>query len=74
MLDRKVKAIRDWPKSRNVQEVRQFFGLANYYRRFIKNFGQISGPLSELFKSDDGDKRKKRPIAWIQGIKLPLKG
>jgi hypothetical protein len=56
MLDKNVKAIRDWSKPRNVQEVRQFFGLANYYRRFIKNFGQISGPLSKLFKSDDDEK------------------
>ena len=70
MLDRKVKAIRDWPTPKNVQEVRQFFGLANYYCRFIKNFGQISASLSELFKSDDGDKRKKRPIVWTIGHQL----
>src|SRR5436190_24253148 len=40
------------------------FGLANYYRRFIKNFGLIAAPLSELFKEHGSDKRKKRPIVW----------
>ena len=64
VLDKKVKIIREWPQPKNVQEVRQFFGLANYYRRFIKNFGLIAAPLSELFKEHGGDKRKKRPIVW----------
>jgi len=27
-----------WPESKNVKDVRKFLGLANYYRRFIKNF------------------------------------
>ena len=36
----------------------------NYYRRFIKHFSMIAAPLSSLFKSDDGDKRKNRPVVW----------
>ena len=64
VLDKKVKIIREWPQPKNVHEVRQFFGLANYSRRFIKNFGLISAPLSGLFKEHDGDKRKNRPIVW----------
>src|SRR5437667_1033670 len=49
---------------RELLNVKQFFGLANYYRRFIKNFGLIPAPLSELFKERSGDKRKKRLIVW----------
>src|SRR5204863_9724611 len=60
----------EWPQPKNVQEVRQFFGLANYYRRFIKNFGLIAAPLSELFKEHGGDKRKKRPIVWNMAHQL----
>ena len=65
MLDsKKVKIIREWPTPKNVHEVRQFFGLANYYRRFIKGFGSIAAPLAELFKQEGDDKRKNRPIIW----------
>ena len=32
VLDKKVKIIREWPQPKNVHEVHQFFGLANYYR------------------------------------------
>src|SRR5436309_2681894 len=65
VLDSKVRAIKEWPQPRNVQEVRQFYGLVNYYRRFIRHFSIIAAPLSDLFKSEDnGDKRKRRPIVW----------
>ena len=64
VLDSKVRAINEWPQPKNVQEVRQFYGLVNYYRRFIRHFSLIAAPLSDLFKSDDNDKRKRRPIAW----------
>ena len=64
VLDSKVKAIRDWPQPRTVHEVRQFYGLVNYYRRFIKHFSMIGAPLSSLFRSDDGDKRRNRPVIW----------
>jgi hypothetical protein len=64
VLDSKVKVIKEWPQPKNVQEVRQFYGLVNYYRRFIRHFSIIAAPLSDLFKSYEGDKRKKRPIAW----------
>ena len=40
--------IRQWPEPRTVTEVRQFFGLCSYYRRFVKNFSIIAKPLSDL--------------------------
>ena len=64
VLDAKVKVIKEWPQPMNVQEVRQFYGLVNYYQRFIRHFSIIAAPLSDLFKSYEGDRRKKRPIAW----------
>nr|GFB36284.1 putative reverse transcriptase domain-containing protein [Tanacetum cinerariifolium] len=44
----KVEAIRNWSAPTTPTEVRQFLGLAGYYRRFIESFLLISKPLSKL--------------------------
>ena len=64
VLDKKIKIIRDWPVPKNVHEVRQFFDLTNYYRRFIHGFDSIAAPLAALFKQENSDKRKNRSIVW----------
>jgi hypothetical protein len=33
-----IRAILDWPTPKNVTELRSFFGLCNYYRRFVRGF------------------------------------
>jgi len=62
----KIAIIRDWPQPKNVHEVRQFLGLASYYRRFIRGFAQIAVPLFELLKEADAEtrKRKFRAVNW----------
>jgi len=57
MQKEKVEGVLNWPAPRNVKEVQKFLGLANYYRRFIKDFAQIAAPLHVLV-------RKKQKWKW----------
>ncbi|KAL5463574.1 hypothetical protein EMCRGX_G032483 [Ephydatia muelleri] len=43
----KVKAVEEWPIPHNATEVRQFLGLASYYRRFIQNFADVAAPFTQ---------------------------
>ena len=64
VLESKMCVIKDWSQSKNVKEARQFYDLVNYYHRFIRCFTVIAASLSDFFKSEDNDKRKRRSIVW----------
>ena len=42
---RTLEAVREFPQPKNIKNIRQFLGLAGYYRRFIHNFSGIAKPL-----------------------------
>ena len=48
----KVDKINSFPTPTNVKEVRSFTGLAQFYRKFIKDFSKISRPLFDLLQKD----------------------
>ena len=48
----KIQDITDWPCPTNPTEVRQFLGLASYYRRYILNFSNIAAPLYLLTQNN----------------------
>lgn len=45
MDPRKTLVLKNWTPPRTVKQVQQFLGLANYYRRFIKDFSKVAAPL-----------------------------
>ena len=47
-----LAAIREIPLPKTATEVRSFLGLAGYYRRYVKNFAAIAGPLHALTSKD----------------------
>ena len=48
----KIDGVLSWLEPKNVKDVRKFLGLANYYRRFIKNFAQVARLMNVLTRKD----------------------
>ncbi|GBG69815.1 hypothetical protein CBR_g4644 [Chara braunii] len=48
-----------------ITQVRAFLGLASYYRRFIKGFAAIAGPLTNLLHKD-------QPLIWTPECDQPF--
>ncbi|GJX61141.1 retrotransposon protein, putative, ty3-gypsy subclass [Tanacetum coccineum] len=44
----KIEAVKNWASPTTPTKIRQFLGLAGYYRRFIKDFSKIAKYLTEL--------------------------
>ncbi|GKA47633.1 putative reverse transcriptase domain-containing protein [Tanacetum coccineum] len=58
----KIESIKDWESPKTPMDIRQFLGLAGYYRRFIKGFLKIAKSMTKLtqkgVKFDWGDKQE----------------
>ncbi|GKE03882.1 putative reverse transcriptase domain-containing protein, partial [Tanacetum coccineum] len=44
----KIESIKDWASPKTLTEIRQFLGLAGYYRRFIEGFSKIAKSMTKL--------------------------
>nr|GFB47985.1 putative reverse transcriptase domain-containing protein [Tanacetum cinerariifolium] len=58
----KIESVKDWAAPKSPTEIRQFLGLAGYYRRFIEGFLKIAKPMTKLtqrkVKFEWGDKQE----------------
>ena len=49
-----LQVLKTWPKPKSLFEVRSFFGLLQFFQRFIPKFSEVAAPLTNRTKKDQG--------------------
>ncbi|GKD44230.1 putative reverse transcriptase domain-containing protein, partial [Tanacetum coccineum] len=68
----KIESIKDWASPKTLTEIRQFLGLAGYYRRFIKGFLKIAKPMTKLTQKNMKFDWSEKAKAAFQLLKQKL--
>ena len=71
MEEKKMEGVLNWPVPKMVRDIRKFLGLANYYRRFIKNFAALAKPLNMLTRKDEKwrwEEAQQKAFEQLKGI------
>ena len=62
----KINKVKCFPVPCDVTQVRQFLGLASYYRRFVPQFAKIAAPIHGLLK-------KENAFAWTSECEVAFR-
>jgi transposase InsO family protein len=68
----KVEKINKFPRPTTVKEIRSFLGICSYYRRYCKDFANISSPLCDLLKKNSKFHWVKEHEKSFQDLKIML--
>lgn len=59
-----VEAVKSWPQPLTIKDLQRFLGFANFYRRIISGYSEISAPLTSLLH------QRPKHICWTpNGVK-----
>ena len=59
MAPSKVEAVRAWPRPQTATQLRTFLGLANFYRHLIRNYSELTAPLTHALRGTPAPR-----LAW----------
>ncbi|KZV34979.1 peroxidase 64 [Dorcoceras hygrometricum] len=77
---KKVECVEAWPTPCTIKGLRGFLGLSGYYRKFIRDYGKIAKPLTDLLKkgsfvwnmeAEAAFKALKRNLTTAPVLRLP---
>ncbi|POM79611.1 LOW QUALITY PROTEIN: Gag-pol fusion protein [Phytophthora palmivora] len=84
-LNRLVMAVTEFPRPKDVVEIKRFVHLAGYYRKFIEAFGSIVESMTRLLKKDTWTEEQEfdfsrvkmilttRPLLLCPNFRLPFR-
>ncbi|GJX62048.1 reverse transcriptase domain-containing protein [Tanacetum coccineum] len=69
----KIESIKDWASPKTPTYIRQFLGLAGYYRRFIEGFSKIAKPMTKLTQKNVKFDWSEKAEAAFQLVEAEIK-
>jgi hypothetical protein len=68
----KIMELNNMPNPTNLKQVRQFLGLAGFFRKYINNFATLTKPLTKLLRKDVPWEWNEEQTNVIQTLKTYL--
>ena len=52
-IDRsRIQPILDYTRPKSIKDIRRLIGLAGFYQKFVKNYSQVTAPITDLLKKE----------------------
>nr|GFB33637.1 putative reverse transcriptase domain-containing protein [Tanacetum cinerariifolium] len=68
----KIESVKDWASPKSPTEIRQFLGLAGYYRRFIEGFSKVARPMTKLTQRKVKFKKEREPPFRVRALVMTI--
>ena len=68
----KIKAIAKFPEPKSKKNIKQFLGLAGFFRKFVRSFSAIAAPLTDVLKEDVQFRFEEKERNAFQNLKDAL--